>query len=170
MNSHSNSHTQLPTSVNIDNHNLARNSIMHKNTLSHSIALLSILTTTISLASTIPAIADSTQKTPVFQVAQRSKPQTLTATISTRGEVATTIFKATNGSTYQILDVNSSGKITRTRQATVSVNGNFIQMKSTDGSQDVYRGIIAGNRIENGIWYNPNDPVWFGNWTATLEY
>jgi hypothetical protein len=142
---------------------------MHNNTLARSIALLSILTTTISLAATVPAIANSTQKDAVVRVAQRSKP-TLTATISTRGEVATTIFKATNGSIYQVLDVNSSGKITRTRQATVSVNGSFIQIKSTDGSQDVYRGIIAGNRVENGIWYNANDPTWFGNWTATLEY
>jgi hypothetical protein len=47
--------------------------------------------------------------------------------------------------------------------------GNFIEIQALDATQDTYRGIVLGNRIDNGIWFNPNDSVWFGTWTATLE-
>jgi hypothetical protein len=100
---------------------------------------------------------------------QRSQPSVMNATILTRGETATTIFKFLNGNTYQATDIDSSGNITRKRQFSVTRNGNFVEMKSLDSTKDTYRGIISGNRIDNGIWFNPNDQVWFGTWTATLE-
>lgn len=100
---------------------------------------------------------------------QRSQPRAITATILTRGEIGKTVFKLVSGNTYQATDFDSLGNISRTRQVYVRWNGNFIEMKSLDATQDTYRGIVSGNRIDNGIWFNPNDSVWFGTWTATLE-
>jgi hypothetical protein len=131
----------------------------------------------LGLCLTLPTNAITTvknEKTTISQLSQaankqRSQPRVLTATILTRGETATTIFKLLNGNTYQATDVDSSGNVTRRRQVSVTFNDNFIQMKSTDTAQDTYRGIISGNRVENGIWFSPTNPVWFGTWTATLE-
>lgn len=105
-----------------------------------------------------------------FLIAQNTLSSVIRANVVTpivpTEPTGTTFTRVGSSNQYQAID---TGANSRNRTVTLQRFGNVIQMKANDSTQDTYRGIITGNRI-NGIWFNPNVPRYFGTWDGTLEF